>query len=533
MTQELILVDYQVIGTNETIEGLCRDIALEQTVEVPESLVTPEIESAVVGKIQRIEPDPSQEGAFRATIGYPAHLTGGQIPQFFNLVYGNISLKPGIRLEHIDFPASFVERFPGPKFGIAGIRKRAGVFGRPLLATAIKPKGAGDAHFAEMAYRFALGGGDLIKDDHNLGEEPFEAYRERTLRCRDAVYQANRETGRNTLYLPSVIAPMDRIEAYFEFLTLEQFDGVLLSPGVVGFDMFRRLAATYPLILMAHPTFTGSFLSHRDHGISHGFLLGTLMRLLGADASVFPNYGGRFTFSQQDCHDICDRLREPWHDKAAAFPAPAGGMKFANVESMSREFGADTVFLIGGALISHDADIRVGTQAFADEIRKHFDEVIREPESDLASACELPAVEASSEEPDRLLKFDNYGWSGRQPTHYKQSETLPFQDVSRWELIGKQGEKTAFDLRYFEIAPGGYTSLEKHLHTHTIIGVRGKGILDIQDAPGQPASQTEVAVNDIAYVAPMQVHQLRNERDEPFGFYCIVDHARDKPIPPS
>ena len=36
----------------------------------------------------------------------------------------------------------------------------------------------------------------------------------------------------------------------------------------------------------------------------------------------------------------------------------------------------------------------------------------------------------------------------------------------------------------------------------------------------------------VAYVPPLQVHQLSNESSEPFGFFCIVDHQRDKPQRP-
>ncbi len=37
---------------------------------------------------------------------------------------------------------------------------------------------------------------------------------------------------------------------------------------------------------------------------------------------------------------------------------------------------------------------------------------------------------------------------------------------------------------------------------------------------------------DIAHVSPLDVHQLKNESSEPFGFFCIVDHERDRPMKP-
>lgn len=58
------------------------------------------------------------------------------------------------------------------------------------------------------------------------------------------------------------------------------------------------------LPLMSHPAFLGSHVTHPDQGISHGVLFGKVMRLAGADASVYPNYGGRFSFSKEECHQI-------------------------------------------------------------------------------------------------------------------------------------------------------------------------------------------------------------------------------------
>ena len=72
---------------------------------------------------------------------------------------------------------------------------------------------------------------------------------------------------------------------------------------------------------------------------------------------------------------------------------------------------------------------------------------------------------------------------------------------------------------------GGHTSRERHVHSHIIIGARGEGRL--------VTGNREVVVkpNDVAFLPPLETHQLRNETGEPFGFFCIVDHDRDRPFP--
>jgi ribulose-bisphosphate carboxylase large chain len=97
--------------------------------------------------------------------------------------------------------------------------------------------------------------------------------------------------------------------------------------------------------------------------------------------------------------------------------------------------------------------------------------------------------------------------------------------VVRSVLVGESGEKTCFHVRYFEIAPGGFTTRERHHHEHAVVVLRGRGRVCLDE------TWHEVAFGDSVYVAPDEVHQLRNDGDEPFGFLCIVDSERDRPVP--
>jgi ribulose-bisphosphate carboxylase large chain len=180
-------------------------------------------------------------------------------------------------------------------------------------------------------------------------------------------------------------------------------------------------------------------------------------------------------------------------------------------------------------LLADSSDLKASTAKFARQIEKLFPASTNSTPEDLhdtVSACELPAPRLRQELLEHLRFINGFHWDGRETVAYKVTSELPFRDVSRTELIGTTGERTAFDLRYFEIGPGGHSSLEKHIHTHVVIGARGNGTL--------VSGETRVPVKpfDIAYVPPMQVHQLTNESSEPFGFFCIVDHDRDRPVKP-
>ncbi|BCR06324.1 hypothetical protein DESUT3_33930 [Desulfuromonas versatilis] len=118
----------------------------------------------------------------------------------------------------------------------------------------------------------------------------------------------------------------------------------------------------------------------------------------------------------------------------------------------------------------------------------------------------------------------DFSWEGVKREEYKP-EAGGWAAIARNVLIGNRGESARFDLRYFEIAPGGNSSLEKHRHEHVVVGIRGRGQALIA------GEVREVGFLDTLYLAPDDPHQLLNPFEEPFGFFCIVNHERDRPRP--
>jgi len=522
-----IAATYRLTCPEADVERFSREIALEQTVEVPDSLIEcPQLREAVVGRVQSIAPVTAD--TFDVQIDYPADLASSGLGALLNLIYGNISMKRGIRLRGLDLPESMLAQYRGPNLGIEGLRAALGVYSRPLLATALKPRGSSPDHLAERARQFAAGGGDLVKDDHNLVDADFGVFCDRVERCQRAVQEGSLQSGRTCLYFPNLAAPAGDLIRRVEHLVALGIRGVLVAPMILGLDTIRHLAETYPLSLMAHPTFAGGFFHDSAHGIDPGLLLGTLFRLAGCDATIYPNLGGRFSFQADDCRAIDDRARAPLGTLRRAWPAPAGGMTFENLGRMAEECGEETIFLIGGALLADSKDLQVSTERFRNRIVELFPNATESapPATEFVSACELPLPRFSRQLMEHLRFVNGFRWDGRETLAYKCSDDLPFRNITRTELIGTAGEQTAFDLRYFEIGPGGHSSLERHQHTHVIIGARGSGTLK--------TGERLLNVNpfDVAYVPPLQVHQLANATSEPFGFFCIVDHERDRPQKP-
>ncbi len=108
---------------------------------------------------------------------------------------------------------------------------------------------------------------------------------------------------------------------------------------------------------------------------------------------------------------------------------------------------------------------------------------------------------------------------------YKEEGSAPFKAISRQILFADPALKC--ELRYFEMAPGGYSTLERHEHVHAVMILRGKGhcLLGTEVRP--------VAAHDLVSVPAMTWHQFRAPPDEPLGFLCMVNAERDKPQLPN
>ncbi|HRE14130.1 MAG TPA: cupin domain-containing protein [Usitatibacteraceae bacterium] len=124
---------------------------------------------------------------------------------------------------------------------------------------------------------------------------------------------------------------------------------------------------------------------------------------------------------------------------------------------------------------------------------------------------------------DKLIrKHDGaFRWEGVDVLAYKQDGSAPFKDVTRQVLFDDPSMAT--QLRYFEVAPGGWTTLERHEHVHNVMVIRGRGRCLVGD------EAREIGPNDLVSVPPLAWHQFRAAADEPLGFLCLVNRERDRP----
>ncbi len=352
---------YRMISDARDIEARALAIAVEQSVEMPVAAITDKAVLAdIVGRVEGI--DDVGGGAFRVRVGLSIATTGPEPGQLINMLFGNTSIHDDVTLEDAILPPTVAAAFGGPNLGLAGLRARCGAATRAMTCSALKPQGLAPEALAALARRMAEGGIDFIKDDHGLADQAYSPYPRRVV----AVAAAVRAVGGRTRYLPSLSGHLEAMRAQIRVAVDEGLEGVLVTPMIAGLSTFHALTREFPEVaFMVHPAMAGAA------RIAPPFLLGTLFRLLGADATVFPNHGGRFGYSPETCRDLAEAARRPGPGVKPCVPVPAGGMTLDRVNEILDFYGNDTMLLIGGNLLAAGDRLAAETAAFTERVARH------------------------------------------------------------------------------------------------------------------------------------------------------------------
>jgi ribulose-bisphosphate carboxylase large chain len=347
-----------VRGDARRVEARASAIAVEQSVEMPVAAIEDAfVRAQIVGQVVGIAA--KADDLFEVRIRLAAETIGRDAGQLINMLFGNTSLHAEVALHDVELPPALVTGFGGPRHGLDGLRGRVGAAKRALTCSALKPQGLPPAGLAALAARFAQGGIDYVKDDHGLADQAYSPFAARV----EAIAAALR--GGATRYVPSLSGDLDTMRQQIEVARSAGIDTVMIAPMIAGLANFHRLVREHPdVAFFAHPTLAGA-------AITPALLFGKLFRMLGADAVIFPNYGGRFGYSASTCRDLAATALRDWHGLRPCVPVPAGGMSRERVGEMLDFYGVDIMLLIGGALLEAGPQLAAATSAFVAEVRNY------------------------------------------------------------------------------------------------------------------------------------------------------------------
>jgi 2,3-diketo-5-methylthiopentyl-1-phosphate enolase len=336
---------------------------------------TPEVRDRLSSKVLGYYEIPAPKGTKKAIVqlGFPiaAWEQNVNVPMMMLSISGNIfAFCDKVRMLDVYIPKSVAQKFPGPKFGIEGVRDMLGVHDRPLLLQIIKPKmGMTPEETAAQVYQSSLGGADLCKDDEmcsELANCPFDARLEAVLR---SLEKAEKETGRKTLYMVSITDEVSRIHEKALRAVRAGATGLLIAYSA-GLSALKVIAED--------PEINVPILWHVSHML--GMLptmsfpvLAKLARLCGADMMLVPSlWSSLQVCSVEEEMRTSQVLRAPFYHFRRTWPMPAAGMYPGVAEALIQEHGIDFLVPAGGGILGHPMGYKAGAMAW----RQAFDAVL-------------------------------------------------------------------------------------------------------------------------------------------------------------
>lgn len=320
----------------------------------------------------------------KISIAYPIELfdiESGGIPNILSIVAGNLfglAELTNVRLLDVQFPKQAVSHFPGPKFGIEGVRKIVSTLEqrRPHLGTIIKPKvGLNPKQTAQVAYEAATGGVDFIKDDETLTSQNFCPLVERVSRVMEALDKVKEESNRSVFYAVNVTATYDKLFELAEQALSHGANMLMIDVLTAGFSAIQLLARdpSIKVPLHIHRTMHAAITRNPKHGI-HMMFLAKLVRLAGGDQLHIGSAAGKMEQEVTGLKEINDFLKNNWFGLKPVFPVASGGIHPGIVANNIGVLGADCVINAGGGIHGHP----LGTRAGATAMRQAIDAAMKQ-----------------------------------------------------------------------------------------------------------------------------------------------------------
>ena len=374
-----ITATYLLHDANGQLEKKAEGIALGLTVGSWTDLPLLEQEQlkkhkGTVVSIERLPDDESANAYFGRKltkglirIAYPAANFSSDLPAILTTVFGKLSLDGEIKLLDLEFSAELAAGFPGPRFGIEGIRAKLGVHDRPLLMSIFKGVIGRDLAFLEKQLRAqALGGMDIVKDDEILFDNPLTPFEERIRAGRKVLDEVFAETGHRTLYAVNLTGRTFELKEKAKRARELGADMLLLNGFAYGLDVLQSLREEDEIALpiMAHPAVSGALTSSAFYGFSHHLLLGKLLRYAGADLILFPSPYGSVAIPRKDAQGIAAEATKSAHGLKQSFPVPSAGIHPGLVPVLVKDFGIDHIVNAGGGVHGHPGGAVGGGKAF-------------------------------------------------------------------------------------------------------------------------------------------------------------------------
>lgn len=347
---EFLTAIYEVDGPEALARRTAERICCDQTIEAESNLLSPSLQSRILGQVEDLKA--TAGGRYRVIIRFRGDLLSGECSDLLNVLFGMSSLRGDVTLLSFTMTNGLLSSWPGPRFGIDGVRQAVDVLHRPLLCAVLKPLGRTPQELAELAAQFVEGGVDLIKDDQNLVDQQWCRFEERVARCSEAIARASTRRGRPCLYFAHISGSLDRMRRCAAQAKNLGVSGLLVAPGLTGWDALRALRSDDEIALpiASHPSMLGISVDRGGGGLASPVVYGLLPRLVGSDLSIYPAFGSDYPMSQRDCVSVSEHCRRSWGCLRSMMPAVGGRIGPERLEEVSSTLGREMIFVVGSRI---------------------------------------------------------------------------------------------------------------------------------------------------------------------------------------
>jgi len=377
--EDYVIATYITSAETKDFVRLAGEIAVEQTTGswIPVPLETPEVMAKHGGRvINAFEvPDytyelPVGKRTFVMEIAFPWINFGSQIPMLLSTVIGNISMMGDLKLIDLKFPESFVKGFPGPQFGVEGMRKYLNAPKRPLLNNMIKPcTGLTPKQSGELFYEVAVGGVDVVKDDELIANPSYSSIVDRVKECMKSEKRAFEETGEHTYYAVNITDSPSKILDNAKAALDAGTNMLMINTFTAGWGSLQMVAeAKLGVPILSHPDYSGVLSWSERTGMSASLTLGKFVRMCGGDISVYPTSYGKIAINHEQTMKILYSLQQPFYGLKPIFNMPSGGLTQGMTKVVMDDMGTNIVLGAGAAIHAHPMGATAGAKAFRQAI---------------------------------------------------------------------------------------------------------------------------------------------------------------------
>ncbi|TDT14918.1 ribulose-bisphosphate carboxylase large chain [Ilumatobacter fluminis] len=306
----------------------------------------------------------------RVEIAYPVENVGDSLPQLLTTIGGNLfELAPlsGVRVVDVEIPAPVLDNCPGPQFGIEGTRRLAGVDGRPLIGTIVKPSvGLTPAQTAELVETLADAGLDFVKDDELIADPPYSPFVDRTEAVLAALRRHRDRSGRSVMYAANLTGDSDDMRRHHDAVVDHGGNCVMVSVLSVGLAGLMALRRHSDLPIHAHRNGWGALTRHPLLGFDFD-VMQKFWRLAGADHIHVNGIDNKFTESNESVAASARSCIEPLGGHPPTVPVFSSGQWAGTAtETLAAAGGPDLIHVAGGGIMAHPDGPAAGVESMLD-----------------------------------------------------------------------------------------------------------------------------------------------------------------------